>query len=65
MFTEVHLEQEEGWRLDRDVITIYSSFFLVQQEQKVIISPNEIIDDISRTRHLNTEDLIKGIRNKG
>jgi hypothetical protein len=27
MFVKVHLEQEEGWYLNRDAIAIYNSFF--------------------------------------
>ena len=64
MFTKVHLKQEEGQHLNRDIITIYNSFFSVQQEQEVMISLNKIIDNISKAQHLNTVDLIKDIRNK-
>jgi hypothetical protein len=32
MFAKVHLKQEKGWRLNKDAITIYNSFFLAQQE---------------------------------
>jgi hypothetical protein len=64
MFTKVYLKQEESWCLNKDVIAIYNSFFSVQQEQEIIISPSKIIDNISRAQRSNTVNLIGGIRNK-
>ena len=37
IFNLVHLEQEEGWQLNRATIVIYTNFFLVQQEHIGII----------------------------
>ena len=43
IFDLVYLEQEEGWRLKRTTITIYTNFFSTQQEYIGIISPSKKI----------------------
>ena len=57
MLALVHLEQEEGWRLQTNP-------FFIQQEQGLIISPSREIDVANNTQHTDAKDLIKGIRNK-
>ena len=67
IFNFIHLVQEEGWRPDKAVITIYTNFFLVQQEHIGIISFSKRITATSleqRAERLNTKDIIRGIRNK-
>ena len=41
-----------------------TNFFLVQREHVGIISPSKRITDTTQAQHLDTKDLIKGIRNK-
>jgi hypothetical protein len=43
MFDFIHLEQEEGWQLDKAVIIIQTNPFSIQQEQESIISLNKKI----------------------
>ena len=57
------MEQEEGWQLKGFTIIIHTSPFFTQQEQGLIISPLRAIEDVSSTQYLNTEDLIRGIKN--
>ena len=67
MFNLVHLKQEEGQQLDGVIITIYTNFFLVQQEYIGIISPSKKITATSLKQCmecLDAKNLIKGIRNK-
>ena len=60
----VHLKQEEGWQLERAVIAIYTNPFFIQQEQRFIISLFREIDVANSIQYIDTEDLIRGIKNK-
>ena len=63
----MYLAYKEGWQLDKAAIIIHTNFFLVQQEYIGIISPSKRITVTSlkqRAECLDTEDLIKNIKNK-
>ena len=63
MFNLVYLKQEKGWQLNRFIIITHTNPFFTQQEQRLIISPSKIMEDINRVQYLNTKDLIAGIKN--
>jgi hypothetical protein len=67
IFNLVHLEQEEGWQLNKATIVIYTNFFSAQQEHISIISPSKRITTTSLKQYIecsNAKDLMGGIRNK-